>query len=205
MLVAMFRRFGARLADYMKEVPDSLREPVHSGKGIFSVKSFRNRRFIMFARTPDPMIWDWAFRRSLKSLFYDVPSYNYIWTIALGFGFAAGMMMRHAYFNPDVYIRRQEMAKPLPDRHRQFFYCGGYYNGMARNMFTAYKATYIDNEPDYADYHPLGIRPNRKQSHKRLPGLNQNIPIYMEKDPLYTSALHDNMKHMYQEIGYSKM
>lgn len=199
----MFRG-AARFAEYLKEVPDSLREPVRSGKGIFSVQSFRNRRFIMFARTPDPMLMEWAVRRSLKSLFYDVPSYNYIWTLALGFGFAFGMMLRHAYFNPDVYVRRQEMAKPLPDRHRQFFYCGGYYNGMSRNLAVPYKSSFIDNEPDYADYHPLGIRPNRKQSHKRLWGLNQNIPMYFEEDPMYTSASHANMKNMYQEIGYSK-
>ena len=200
----MFRRVVPRFADYMKEVPDNLRMPVKSASGIFSVQGFRNRRFVMFTRTPDPMLFEWAVRRSLKSLFYDVPSYNYIWTIALGFGFAAGMCLRHLYFNPDVYIRRQELAKPLPDRHRQFFYCGGYYNGHARNWGTQFKATFIDNEPDWADYHPLGIRPERKQSHKRLIGLNQNIPRYFDEDPLYTSALHSNMKKIYRSIGYSK-
>ena len=201
----MFRRGLSRFAEYMKEVPENLRQPVYSAPGVLSVQSFRNRRFLLFTRTPDPMLFEWAVRRSLKSLFYDVPSYNYIWTIALGFGLSTGMCLRHIYFNPDVYIRRQELAKPLPDRHRQFFYCGPYYNGKARNMATAYKATFIDNEPDVADYHPLGIRPNRKQSHRRLPGLNQNIPMYFEEDPNYTSALHSNMKRIYQSIGYSKM
>ena len=200
----MLKRAVPRLAEYMNEVPESLREPLYSAKGSISVQGFRNRRFLLFTRTPDPMLFEWSVRRSLKSLFYDVPSYNYIWTIALGFGFATGMCLRHIYFNPDVYFRRQELAKPLPDRQRQFFYCGMYYNGKSRNLATAYKATFIDNEPDWADYHPLGIRPNRKQSHKRLPGLNQNIPMYMDQDPLYTSALHSNMKRIYQSIGYSK-
>ena len=202
--MSIFRRAVPRFAEYMKEVSEDLRVPLHSAHGTISVQSFRNRRFLLFTRTPDPMLWEWSVRRSLKSLFYDVPSYNYVWTIAFGFGLSTGMMLRHAYFNPDVYIRRQELSKPLPDRHRQFFYCGRYYNGKARNVFTAYKNTFIDNEPDWADYHPLGIRPTRKQSHKRLYGLNQNIPLYFEQDPNYTSALHSNMKRMYQAIGYSK-
>jgi len=188
----------------MKEVPENLREPIKSASGIYSVQSFRNRRFLLFTRTPDPMIFEWAVRRSLKSLFYDVPSYNYIWVLFVGFGFAFGMMMRHAYFNPDVYVRKQELAKPLPDRHRQFYYSGGYYNGRSRNWGTQYKASFIDNEPDWADYHPLGIRPNRKQIHKRLLGFNLNIPRYFDEDPLYTSTLHSNMKRIYQSIGYSK-
>ena len=201
----MLRRALPKLAEYMKEVPESLKRPLYSGHGMFSVQSFRNRRFLLFTRTPDPMLFEWSVRRSLRSLFYDVPSYNYVWINALGFGFALGMCLRHLYFNPDMYFRRQELAKPLPDRHRQFFYCAGYYNGKSRNLATAYKATFIDNEPDYADYHPLGIRPNRQQIHKRLPGLNQNIPMYYEEDPNYTSALHSNMKRIYQSIGYSKM
>ena len=200
----MLRRALPRWAEYMKEVPENLREPMYSAKGIASVQGFRNIRFLFFTRTPDPMLFEWAVRRSLRSLFYDIPSYNYVWAITLGFGLATGMCLRHIYFNPDVYVRRQELAKPLPDRHRQFYYCGGYYNGKGRNVGTAYKATFIDNEPDWADYHPLGIRPNRKQSHRRLPGLNQNIPMYYEEDPHYTSALHSNMKRMYQAIGYSK-
>lgn len=201
----MFRRLTPRLAEYMKEVPQKLSEPMYSGPGIFSVQSFRNRRFLLYTRTPDPMIWEWSVRRSLRGLFYDIPSYNYIWPLAFGFGLAAGMMLRHAWFNPDVYIRRQELAKPLPDRHRQFFYASGFYNGASRNWATQFKATFIDNEPDWADYHPLGIRPQRKQSHKRLPGLNQNIPRYYDSDPHYTGALHSNMKKIYRSIGYSDM
>ncbi len=177
---------------------------MYSAPGIFSVQSFRNRRFLLLTRTPDPMIFEWSVRRSLRSLFYDVPSYNYVWSIVFGFGLAAGMMLRHAWFNPDVYIRRQELTKPLPDRIRQFSYASAYYNGFARNWGTAYKSTFIDNEPDWADYHPLGIRPNRKQAPKRLFGLNQNIPMYFEEDPLYTSTLHGNMGRMYKSIGYSK-
>jgi hypothetical protein len=151
------------------------------------------------------MIWEWACRRSLLSLFYDVPSYNYVWIIVFGASFGAGMMARHAWFNPDVYIRRQELVKPLPDRLRQFSYSGAYYNGFARNVANAYKASYIDNEPDLTNYHPLGIRPNRKLAHKRLPAMNYSIPMYFEQDPHYTGALHSNISKMYKQIGYSKL
>ena len=30
------------------------------------------------------------------------------------------------------------------------------------------RACFIDNEPDWADKHPLGYRPNRKQNHRSL-------------------------------------
>lgn len=99
---------------------------------------------------------------------------------------------------------KQELRKPLPDRHRQWTYSLPFYNHNLRNSVASYRASFIDNEPDWIDKHPLGYRPNRKQGHKRAPFWILTIPRYTIQDPLYTSTTHENMNAIYEEIGYAK-
>lgn len=69
---------------------------------------------------------------------------------------------------------------------------------------TKYKWCMIDNEPDWADMHPLGYRPNRKPIHRRHYAFTFTVPRYTCEDPLFTSVTHGNMEKMYREIGYTK-
>ena len=63
-------------------------------------------------------------------------------------------------------------------------------------MSVKYKASHIDNEPDYNSEHPLGYRPNRGMSHKRATFWNFIIPKYRIEDPLYQSCLHESLVKM---------
>merc|ERR1712150_279673 len=116
----------------------------------------------------------------------------------------AAILTRHWMFNPDIYGRRQEYHKPLPDRHRQWSYSLPYFNHRLRNLASKYKWCMIDNEPDYANYHPLGYRPTRKMAHKRPFMWCLTVPRYAIEDPLFTSVSFENMNRMYEEIGYVK-
>ena len=150
------------------------------------------------------MMQEFMFRRSLVFM-YDVPVYNYLFFAVFGAGYCAAIMLRHSLFNPDVYYRRGELRKPFPDRHRQYSYTLPFYNTRARNFAAKWRATFIDNEPDYMDHNPLGLRPDRKQTHRRLPGLWFSIPRYFEEDPLFTSVSHKNIGDMYRKMGYSAL
>ena len=144
------------------------------------------------------------FRRSLVFV-YDVPTYNYIFFAVFGAGLFAGMVVRHFLFDPDVYFKRQELKKPLPDRHKQHAFAVPYYNSAARNYAAKWRATFIDNEYDFMDEHPLGVRPNRKQTHRRMPGVCVNIPRYFEEDPLFASCSHANIGNLYRQLKYSTL
>merc|ERR1712113_949613 len=96
------------------------------------------------------------------------------------------------------------MGKPLTDRYRQWSYSLPYFNHRLRNLAGKYKWCFIDNEPDYADKHPLGYRPNRGACHRRAPFWCFTVPRYHMEDPLYTSCSFENINHIYEEIGYVK-
>merc|ERR550537_1327865 len=117
-------------------------------------------------------------------------------------GLCFGQLSRLWLCNPDVYGRRQEFKKPLPDRHRQWTYSLPFFNHRLRNMVTKYKWCFIDNEPDYGDVHPLKYRPDRKPIHRRCWIMMFSIPRYQIQDPLYTSTTYANISAMYKEIGY---
>ncbi|EER13590.1 hypothetical protein Pmar_PMAR016169, partial [Perkinsus marinus ATCC 50983] len=68
-----------------------------------------------------------------------------------------------------------------------------------------YTNSLIDNEPDYADYNPIGLRPQRVRAIRRLPGLFFSIPRYFFEDPLYTSVSTQNMRKIYNDINYSEL
>merc|ERR1712150_152384 len=102
----------------------------------------------------------------------------------------AAILTRHWMLNPDIYGRRQEYHKPLPDRHRQWSFSLPYFNHRMRNMFCKYKFCMIDNEPDWADKHPIGYRPNRDPIHRRPYLWVFTIPRYPCEDPLDTSVTH---------------
>merc|ERR1712146_573594 len=110
---------------------------------------------------------DFFFEKWLHAWVGDPPSYNYSFITAYALGVAWCIICRHWFFNPDVYGRKQEMRKPLPDCHRQWSYSLPFYNHRLRAMCTKFKWAFIDNEPDYSDKNCLGYRPERKQVHRR--------------------------------------
>ena len=177
---------------------------MESRTGAWSSDWWRNRVPLFNFTAQDPMMQEFLFRRSLVFA-YDVPAYNYIFFAVFGAGYCAGILLRHLLFNPDVYHRRQELRKPYPDRQRQYAYSLPYYNSRARNFAAKWRNSLIDNEPDWLDNSPAGLRPERKQTHRRMPLLLQSIPMYFEEDPLYTSVSHENMGKLYREMGYSQL
>mmetsp|Transcript_5651 Transcript_5651/g.10818 ORF Transcript_5651/g.10818 Transcript_5651/m.10818 type:complete len:211 (+) Transcript_5651:64-696(+) len=167
--------------------------------------SLRQRYPSMLKAQTDPTIQDFFYEKMLHAWCADAPSYNYWWVTALTMGSMIGILARHWFFNPDLYGRRQEVKKPMQDRFRQHSYSLPYFNHRLRNTMCKYKWCLIDNEPDWADYHPLGYRPNRKQSHRRAYAWFFTVPRYTIEDPLYTSVSHANMEKIYQDIGYTEM
>merc|ERR1712107_596000 len=176
----------------------------YSATGKWSTFSFRQRYTILLKNQTDPTIADFFYEKWLHAWVGDAPSYNYWWVTSFAMGSMVGILSRHWFFNPDLYGRRQENKKPLPDRHRQWSYSLPYYNHRLRNMSNKYKWCMIDNEPDWNDKHPLGYRPNRKQIHRRPWMWCFTVPRYNIQDPLYTTVTHENMNRMYEEIGYQK-
>mmetsp|Transcript_114084 Transcript_114084/g.207506 ORF Transcript_114084/g.207506 Transcript_114084/m.207506 type:complete len:215 (-) Transcript_114084:177-821(-) len=186
-------------------------QALHSGHmsavsdvGPMSTFSWRMRYPIFLKNMTDPILADYYYEKMIHAWFADPPSYNYWWCTAMALGCTTGILSRHWFFNPDIYGRRQENKKPLQDRHRQHSYALPYFNHRMRNNMTKYKWCMIDNEPDWADYHPLGYRPNRKQIHRRHYMWCFTVPRYTIEDPLYTSVTHANMESIYQKIGYTK-
>jgi hypothetical protein len=203
----MLRRVLARCADW-KHAPSSMREKmpgdVHILGSSWSTQWLRNRLPLLNFTAQDPMMQEFLVRRAVIFA-YDVPAYNYIFFAVFGAGFCAGILIRHLYFNPDVYHKRQELRKPYPDRVRQYSYSLPSYNSRARNYAAKWRSSLIDNEPDWIDRAPeSAVRPERKQTHRRMPLLLLSIPRYFEQDPLYTSVSHESMGKMYREMGYSK-
>jgi hypothetical protein len=153
----------------------------------------------------DPMMQEFLFRRSLIFMF-DVPVYNYIFYAVCGGGILFGTVLRHFLFNPDVFVKRGELRKPIPDRVKQYGYAHPYYNSRMRNWAAKYRWTFIDNEPDYMDGSLkgdlTGLRPERKQSIRRLPAF-YSVEKYKEQDPLYSSVKFASMEKLYsKESGY---
>mmetsp|Transcript_73206 Transcript_73206/g.145202 ORF Transcript_73206/g.145202 Transcript_73206/m.145202 type:complete len:201 (+) Transcript_73206:63-665(+) len=176
----------------------------YSAVGPFSTFSFRQRYTLMLKNQTDPTIADFFYEKWLHAWVGDAPSYNYWWVTACAMGAAVGILSRHWFFNPDIYGRKQEVKKPMPDRYRQWSFSLPYFNHGLRNCMAKYRWCMIDNEPDWADYHPLGYRPNRKAIHRRPYMWCFTVPRYAIEDPLFTSVSHANMNAIYEEIGYTK-
>ncbi|KAF4659697.1 hypothetical protein FOZ61_004555 [Perkinsus olseni] len=185
--------------------PTRLSAPMYSEGGAFTVNWWRNRYGLFSRRQTDPMLAEFLFRQQVKEWFYDVPSYNYAALVGVALGILVAVIWRHFLFNPDVYVRRQELRKMWPDRHRQFAYALPYLNPQLKNLLLPYKNSFIDNEPDYADYNPVGLRPQRVMAIRRIPGFFWSIPQYFFEDPLYTSCSTKNMQAMYKKLGYSEL
>merc|ERR1719159_1098531 len=176
----------------------------YSAVGKWSTFSFRQRYTMILKNQTDPTIADFFYEKWLHAWVGDAPSYNYWWVTSFAMGAMIGILTRHWFFNPDLYGRRQESRKPMPDRYRQWAFSLPYFNHRMRNFTTKYKWCMIDNEADWADYHPIGYRPNRKQIHRRPWTWCYTIPRYLCQDPLVTSVTHENMTKIYEEIGYAK-
>jgi hypothetical protein len=176
----------------------------YSAVGKWSTYSFRQRYIVMLKNQTDPTIADFFYEKWLHAWVGDPPSYNYSFLTAFALGVAFSIVSRHWFFNPDVYGRKQEMRKPMPDRHRQWSFSLPYYNHRLRAMCCKFKWAFIDNEPDYSDKHCLGYRAERKQVHRRPYLWVFCIPRYSIEDPLFTSVTHANMNAIYEEIGYTK-
>jgi len=176
----------------------------YSAVGPWSHFSMRMRYTMLLKNQTDPTIADYFFEKWVHDWAADVPSYNYWWVTSVAMGLMVGILTRHWFFNPDLYGRQQESRKPMPDRHRQWAYSLPYFNHRMRNLSAKYRWCMIDNEPDWADFHPIGYRPNRKAIHRRPWMWCFTVPRYAIEDPLYTSVTHENMNRIYEEIGYSK-
>lgn len=176
----------------------------YSEPGPWSTYSMRQRYTIFLKTTTDPMIGDYFYEKWLHNWAGDVPSYNYWFVSSVAVGLALCITSRHLIFNPDVYVRRQEFKKPMPDRHRQWSYSMPYFNHRCRNWSAKYRWAFIDNEPDWIDHHPLGYRPHRVQYHRRPWWQVFTVPRYWIEDPLFTSTLHANFKKIYEDVGYCK-
>jgi len=204
-LVAMLLRSSARLGLRASRLLTSGEHlSSYSETGSFSTFSFRMRYTMVLKNMTDPTLADYFYESWLHAWAGDGPSYNYWFITSLAMGTVFGILTRHLYFNPDIYGRYQESRKPMPDRHRQWSYSLPYFNHRLRNMSTKYKWAFIDNEPDWADWHPIGYRPNRKPIHRRPALWVFTVPRYTCEDPLFTSVTHENMNRMYEEMGYWK-
>merc|ERR1711976_740671 len=176
----------------------------YSEVGAWSTFSIRQRYTILLKNQTDPAIADFFYEHWLHAWVGDAPSYNYWFCTSMAMGCMVAILSRHWFFNPDLYGRRQENKKPMPDRHRQWSYSLPYFNHRMQNMCTKFKFAFIDNEPDYSDIHPAGYRPNRKQIHRRPWSYVFSIPRYTCEDPLFTSVSHANMTRIYEDCGYTK-
>jgi hypothetical protein len=156
--------------------------------------------------TTDPFLQDFFFKRFVFQSCHDPNQYT-LWILcSIAFGMSVGSCWRHLLFNPDVYFRRQENLKPMPDRHRQYTYALPFYNHQLRNYLAQYRWCFIDNEPDFQDEHELGIRTNRRQamSCSQPWMLWPSGYMYSFEDPLFTSCSYKNMNRIYVKAGYQK-
>eukprot|EP00397_Hematodinium_sp_SG-2012_P045295 GEMP01050830.1.p1 GENE.GEMP01050830.1~~GEMP01050830.1.p1 ORF type:complete len:197 (+),score=22.52 GEMP01050830.1:82-672(+) len=176
-----------------------------SEAGGFTTYSMRQRFPCYNKAHTDPVVTDYFYARFVQDWCYDVPSYNYWFQMSIGFTLAILSCSRHLLFNPDVYVRRQEIKKPHSDRIRQHAYALPFFNHQLRNMSRKYSWMYIDNEYDLNDAaHPAGYRPARHQSHNRCFGV-LSVPRYADQDPYHKTCSTKNMAKMYRDIGYSKL
>jgi hypothetical protein len=199
------RRFAAHGVDMGPQVtmPGGLK--CHSARGNYSSAIFREKFYMHLKMTTDPFLQDFFFKRAVFQLSCDPNMYPMYGLCSLSFGIMVGSLMRHMLFNPDVYFRRQENKKPMPDRVRQFTYALPFYNHQLKNWCAKYRWQFIDNEPDYADAHPGGLRPYRQQSPYMCYSFGISMPFgrYTTDDPMYTTVSHKNMCDIYAKAGYA--
>jgi hypothetical protein len=197
-------RYGAAKVEGEVMLPGGLK--AHCARGGMSSATYRERYYMHLKMTTDPFLQDFFFKRFVFQSCDDPNQYT-LWILcSIAFGLSVGSCWRHLLFNPDVYFRRQENLKPMPDRHRQYTYALPFYNHQLRNSVAQYRWCFIDNEPDYMDEHALGIRPNRRQAMSNCQPwqLWPGIPQYSFSDDMMTSCSHKNMKAIYVKAGYCK-
>merc|ERR1719436_842622 len=116
----------------------------YSASGKWSTFAMRQRYTIILKNQTDPTIADFFYEKWLHGWVADAPSYNYWWCTSFAMGLMVGSMSRHWFFNPDIYMRQQEVRKPFPDRHRQFTYSLPFFNHRLRNLSRKYTWCMID-------------------------------------------------------------
>lgn len=205
-MLRSFLRRAAANADMgpMVTLPGGLK--AHVARGPWSSAGMRERYYMHLKMTTDPFLQDFFFKRFVHLSCSDPNSYGLYILCSIAWGICVGSCTRHLLFNPEVYFRRQENLKPMPDRHRQYTYALPFHNHNLRNRVAQYRWTVIDNEPDYLDKHPLGLRPNRIQAISKAGPWHciYSHDMYPADDPLFTSCSHENMKRIYNEVGYTK-
>jgi hypothetical protein len=150
----------------------------------------------------DPTLADYFFENFLWAWCRDYPSFAFQWLTTLAMGLMVAFLFRGIFFNPDIYFRRQECKKPMPDRLRQWSYALPFYNSRLRNMSTSYSSCLIDNEYDWTFEHPLGYRPNRALQHARPFFWIFTHPRYNIEEPMLTTCSYKNISQIYEAEGY---
>jgi len=159
----------------------------------------------MIKANHDWVATDHFFHMFVKSWFADAPSFNYWAAMVSAFVMSMVFGYRVLVCNPDVTFRKQEARKNHPDRDRQHAYSLPYYNHRFRNICTRYNWMLFDNDWDFNQYCPTGIRPNRSYSRRRTIFWNPLCWIshrYLEDDPLATTVSMHQMDKLYHNIGY---
>jgi hypothetical protein len=198
------RRLGAKGPDRGPEMlmPGGL--TVHSARGGLSSATLRDKYYMHFKMTTDPFLQDFFFKRSVHQMCNDPSCYGLYGLCSVAWGICVGICARHFLFNPDVYFRRQENLKPMPDRHRQWTYAMPYFNHNLKNRLAGWRWIMIDNEPDYIDAHPGGLRPYRQQNPVAPWSiLRTTESSYAIDDPMMTTCSYKNMKMIYAKAGYA--
>lgn len=139
--------------------------------------------------------------KSTNMHFNHPPAYAYWYTGLFGVGLFFGAWGRFFYGFPEHVFRRTEYLKPFPDKHYMFSFSLPHYNHWLRAWSSKFRASFLDNEPDYNAYHPWAIRPNRNLHYARFPSTFA-IPRYFIDDPNFERTLHVNMERHYESLGY---
>ncbi|CEM35644.1 unnamed protein product [Vitrella brassicaformis CCMP3155] len=162
----------------------------------------RRKYWILCWSLTDPMVVDYFFEKFMRWQYYDVPSYNYMFAGALGIGICSACYFRVSFFCPQVSVRRSDRHKALPDQHRTHAHALPYFNHHLRNWVLKWRASLIDNEPDFQGDHPWGIRPPRQMGYQRCPWFLPFPYQYIMNVPHYERTTHAAMEEYYERIGY---
>lgn len=151
----------------------------------------------------DPLMRAFFFNRFESFWYAYAPFYNH-WFISM---FAVGASMaataRQIFFNPEYSLRRAEGRRLPTDRMEIYYFSLPYFNHHLRHFSACFRNSLVDNEPDYLNHHPWGIRPDVRNSPKRVK-LLWALPWYFVDCEHYEASLHTSIQKKLEESGYCK-